>query len=464
MNENNLNELELNKLEINKTNLNELSLDELKEYIKNTDPQDMDFDEMLNVKLLVEGAVSIEEFPPGLIAALRADNKMISDNGKSYQIASKTSRGNKILYNALPGSNHDKVDDLFEGKEKALQADVSIAFSDNITVIENSLDAIKSQVQAISKGIKAEESRYKAKFIDPLNVKINELSEDVANNEILQVQVDKLEKENEKLSAEVSELRDKRNNNEALIEKQKETINNLTAESRELIKASQEFDAKLKQATKDLEAELSQKLEDIENTKKTLESTELKLTQAIENEKSLKDDIKNMKALHTTEINKLNSSSMESERNLNSTILNLNIEINTLKSQNTSYETNNQALSNENKDLKENAKQDTARIKGLEKDVESLRVDNEALKVQLRGKDALITSNNNVMSNDAQTIKDLNNNIFNLKNSLDEEIRLRQEKEHEITQLKLIIDNLQSKTNLTKDTVEDTAKTKGKAK
>ncbi len=458
MNENNVNELEINELEINKTNLNELSLEELKEYIKNTDPQDMDFDEMLNVKLLAEGGVSIEEFPAGLIAALRADNKMLSDNGKSYQIASKTSRGNKILYNALPGSNHDKVDDLLDGKEKALQANVSIAFSDNITVIENSLDAIKSQVQAISKGIKAEESRYKAKFIDPLNVKINELSEDVANNEILQVQVDKLEKENEKLSVEVSELRDKRNNNEALIEKQKETINNLTAESRELIKASQEFDDKLKKATKNLETELSQKLKDIENINKTLESTELKLSQSTENEASLKDEIKNLKQQHTAEVNDINKRSIEVERNLNKAIVDLNVELNTLKSENLNYKTNNEKLYNEAKSLRESAQVDLTTIKELEKQVKSLRVDNEALNVKVDGKDALLESNNTIMLNDAQTIKDLNSKLSTLKTSLENEIRLRQEKEHEITQLNLVIENLRNTTVLSKDVFEDTAK------
>ena len=49
-------------------------------------------------------------------------------------------------------------------KEEALKSGVAVAFSDNITVIENSLESIKSQVAAISKGIMSEEARYKARF------------------------------------------------------------------------------------------------------------------------------------------------------------------------------------------------------------------------------------------------------------------------------------------------------------
>lgn len=453
MSENSLNEFEINELEINEPNVKEvdlknLDLEELKDYLNNTDLEDIDLDALLDVKLLEK--VSIDEVKPGLIAYLLNDNKMITDTGKTYQVTAKTTRGNKIAYTLLNGSNHDKIDELLSMKENAINSSVAVAFNDNITVIENSLDAIKSQVQAISKGIMGEETRYKTKFIDPINVKMNELFEDVVNNELLQAQVNKLEVENEKLGAEVSELRDKRDANKVLIENQEKAINELTAESRELIKASKEFDNTLKNATKSLQEDIDSKADTIKTLEKENQTLKLKLDQYEVNENSLKEELKQVKVDCSGEISNLKSLNAESERKLNSQIVQLNISINKLESDNASYKKDNESLSNEVTKLRGNAVEDTKSIKELDKTVKTLTVENESLKVQVAGKDALIESNKNIMSNNETTINNLNSKISDLENLLAKEIRLRQEKEHEVDRLNIMVETLRKSNELNK--------------
>ena len=192
MSENSLNEFEINELEINEPNVKEvdlknLDLEELKDYLNNTDLEDIDLDALLDVKLLEK--VSIDEVKPGLIAYLLNDNKMITDTGKTYQVTAKTTRGNKIAYTLLNGSNHDKIDELLSMKENAINSSVAVAFNDNITVIENSLDAIKSQVQAISIGFMGEETRYKTKLRAPVNVKMKELFDYLTYAQILHLMI-----------------------------------------------------------------------------------------------------------------------------------------------------------------------------------------------------------------------------------------------------------------------------------
>ena len=224
---------------MSENNLKELELNELIEYLNNTNINNIDLDALLDVKLLEK--VSVDDVSPDLITALMNDDKMLSDDNKAYQIASKTSRGAKILYTLLNGSNHEKIKELLSMKEEALKSGVAVAFSDNITVIENSLESIKSQVAAISKGIMSEEARYKARFLDPMASKIDEITIELANNEIMESQLDRLTGENEKLVKDVERLNLSNEKNKATIIEQKETINELTAESRELMKANKDF-------------------------------------------------------------------------------------------------------------------------------------------------------------------------------------------------------------------------------
>lgn len=434
MNENNLTETESTEVELNKPNMNELNLDELREYLKNTDPKSIDLDEMLNTKLLVDGSISINEFTPGLIAVLRADDKMISDSGRPYQVGSKTSRGNKILYNALPGSNHDKVDDLLDGKEKALQANVSIAFSDNITVIENSLDAIKSQVQAISKGIKAEESRYKAKFIDPLNVKINELTEDMVNGEILQAQVDMLVVENGKLVKEVEKLTAINENSQSIMITQKESINELTAESRDLMKSNKLMSEKiddlnkvreeeLSDLRKEYEGDLATKDATIDGLNKRIESLDLELTQQSKTERSLRDEIKILK-----------DDKLETENNLKREILDLVKAKNEVEFKVSSLTMEKDTLKNENTSLNSSIDDFKSTQKELEDNVNQLSIAKNSLEVRVKSLDDLISSHN-------KTIETKTNTINTLERQLKEQTSLRQEREHEISKLGITIEN-----------------------
>ena len=75
---------------MSENNLKELELNELIEYLNNTNINNIDLDALLDVKLLEK--VSVDDVSPDLITALMNDDKMLSDDNKAYQIASKTSR------------------------------------------------------------------------------------------------------------------------------------------------------------------------------------------------------------------------------------------------------------------------------------------------------------------------------------------------------------------------------------
>ena len=379
---------------MNEINLNELNSDELIDFINNMDPQNIDLDALESIDLRLLEKLSISDIKPEIITALINDTKMLTNDGKAYQVGAKTSRGLKIAFSLLDGSNNDKVKDLMLKKEDALKAGVAVAFNDNISVIDKCLDSIRSQVDAISKGIMSEEARYKAKYLDPMNAKINEISKDLVSNEVMQVQIDSLKKENENLEFEVSTLKDIRNENEVLISQQKEEITALTSENRFLMKESKEFDAKLESAIKDSEKNLKESLEEVDKLTKELESMNLRLEQTTTNENALKEEIKTMKANHTSEINNLNKSSMDAERKLNKEIVNLNVAKNKLESEKISLETLKDSLSTENTKLKETAAEYEKNIRDLESKVKTLSVDKESLIVKVEGKNDLINQHN----------------------------------------------------------------------
>lgn len=421
---------------MSENNLKELELNELIEYLNNTNINDIDLDALLDVKLLEK--VSVDDVSPDLITALMNDDKMLSDDNKAYQIASKTSRGAKILYTLLNGSNHEKIKELLSMKEEALKSGVAVAFSDNITVIENSLESIKSQVAAISKGIMSEEARYKARFLDPMASKIDEITIELANNEIMESQLDRLTGENEKLVKDVERLNLSNEKNKATIIEQKETINELTAESRELMKANKDFNKTLETAKSEFNKKIDKYLSSIKELEKEKETLTIKLEQAALTESNLREEMKLARTEHVEEVNKINQTSLSVERELNGKILDLNVSINTLQSEKSSLESLNKLLSEENRTLKTSVNDSSSEKKNMESQISLLTLEKKALEVEVKGKDELIESHNQNIKNYLKDIKELNN-------KLDGEIKLRHEKENKIVQLELQLNDLKDK-------------------
>lgn len=421
---------------MSENNLKELELNELIEYLNNTNINNIDLDALLDVKLLEK--VSVDDVSPDLITALMNDDKMLSDDNKAYQIASKTSRGAKILYTLLNGSNHEKIKELLSMKEEALKSGVAVAFSDNITVIENSLESIKSQVAAISKGIMSEEARYKARFLDPMASKIDEITIELANNEIMESQLDRLTGENEKLVKDVERLNLSNEKNKATIIEQKETINELTAESRELMKANKDFNKTLETAKSEFNKKIDKYLSSIKELEKEKETLTIKLEQAALTESNLREEMKLARTEHVEEVNKINQTSLSVERELNGKILDLNVSINTLQSEKSSLESLNKLLSEENRTLKTSVNDSSSEKKNMESQISLLTLEKKALEVEVKGKDELIESHNQNIKNYLKEIKELNN-------KLDGEIKLRHEKENKIVQLELQLNDLKDK-------------------
>ena len=421
---------------MSENNLKELELNELIEYLNNTNINNIDLDALLDVKLLEK--VSVDDVSPDLITALMNDDKMLSDDNKAYQIASKTSRGAKILYTLLNGSNHEKIKELLSMKEEALKSGVAVAFSDNITVIENSLEYIKSQVAAISKGIMSEEARYKARFLDPMASKIDEITIELANNEIMESQLDRLTGENEKLVKDVERLNLSNEKNKATIIEQKETINELTAESRELMKANKDFNKTLETAKSEFNKKIDKYLSSIKELEKEKETLTIKLEQAALTESNLREEMKLARTEHVEEVNKINQTSLSVERELNGKILDLNVSINTLQSEKSSLESLNKLLSEENRTLKTSVNDSSSEKKNMESQISLLTLEKKALEVEVKGKDELIESHNQNIKNYLKDIKELNN-------KLDGEIKLRHEKENKIVQLELQLNDLKDK-------------------
>lgn len=445
---------------MNEINLNEIEIDELIDYLNSTNPEDIDWDALLDSKLLER--VSIHDINPELISFLMQDNKMLTDKDKAYQVTSKTSRGAKVLYTLLDGSNHEKIIDLLSSKEEAMKAGVAVAFNDNITVIENSLDTIKSQVAAISKGIMSEEARYKAKYLDPITSRINELTDELVANEVMQSQLDRLNGENEKLVKDIEKLTVENEKSKATITEQNDTINELTRESRDLMKANKLMSEKIDGFNSNIEKELSEQRaiyeEDLESKdneisglNKTIESLVFERDQLSKTEQTLRDEIKNLKA-----------DKLETENKFKNDILDLNIEKNDAVHQISSITMQKDKLEAENKSLSSSLEQFKAREKELEDDVKALKINNSSLEVKVDELSGLISSHN-------KNIEEKQTKINGLEQDLQSEIKLRQEKEHEITKLEMLLGDLRNKLqkiNENKVNVEDVedneAKTKGK--
>ena len=323
-------------------------------------------------------------------------------------------------------------------KEEALKSGVAVAFSDNITVIENSLESIKSQVAAISKGIMSEEARYKARFLDPMASKIDEITIELANNEIMESQLDRLTGENEKLVKDVERLNLSNEKNKATIIEQKETINELTAESRELMKANKDFNKTLETAKSEFNKKIDKYLSSIKELEKEKETLTIKLEQAALTESNLREEMKLARTEHVEEVNKINQTSLSVERELNGKILDLNVSINTLQSEKSSLESLNKLLSEENRTLKTSVNDSSSEKKNMESQISLLTLEKKALEVEVKGKDELIESHNQNIKNYLKEIKELNN-------KLDGEIKLRHEKENKIVQLELQLNDLKDK-------------------
>lgn len=421
---------------MNENNLKELELNELIDYLNNTNIDDIDLDALLDVKLLEK--VSVDDVNADLITALMKDDKMLSDENKAYQISTKTSRGAKILYTLLNGSNHEKIKELLAMKEEAMKSGVAVAFSDNIAVIERSLESIKSQVAAISAGIMSEEARYKAKFLDPMASKINELTTDLVNSEVMQSQCDRLSMENEKLVKDVEKLTLVNEKNEATIVEQKERINELTAESMDIMKANKLMSEKIDDLNKVREKELSdlrdeyegdlvEKDNTISTLNKRIESLELESSQQLKTEESLREEMKTLK-----------EDKLETENKLKQNILDLSKEKNEAEFKVASVSMEKDKLKNENVSLNSSIDQFKTRQKELEDRVNSLSIDKNSLEVKVQSLEALVSSHN-------KNIEDKQTSINGLEVDLKKEIQLRQEKEHEIAKLEMIVAELRSK-------------------
>lgn len=421
---------------MNENNLKELELNELIDYLNNTNIDDIDLDALLDVKLLEK--VSVDDVNADLITALMKDDKMLSDENKAYQISTKTSRGAKILYTLLNGSNHEKIKELLAMKEEAMKSGVAVAFSDNIAVIERSLESIKSQVAAISAGIMSEEARYKAKFLDPMASKINELTTDLVNSEVMQSQCDRLSMENEKLVKDVEKLTLVNEKNEATIVEQKERINELTAESMDIMKANKLMSEKIDDLNKVREKELSdlrdeyegdlvEKDDTISTLNKRIESLELESSQQLKTEESLREEMKTLK-----------EDKLETENKLKQNILDLSKEKNEAEFKVASVSMEKDKLKNENVSLNSSIDQFKTRQKELEDRVNSLSIDKNSLEVKVQSLEALVSSHN-------KNIEDKQTSINGLEVDLKKEIQLRQEKEHEIAKLEMIVAELRSK-------------------
>lgn len=430
---------------MNEINLNEIEIDELIDYLNNTNPEAIDWDALLDAKLLEK--VSISDINPDLISFLMKDDKMLTDKDKAYQVTSKTSRGAKVLYTLLDGSNHEKVKDLLSLKEDAMKAGVAVAFNDNIVVIENSLESIKSQVAAISKGIMSEEARYKAKFLDPMTSRIEEITADLINNEIMQSQLDRLSLENEKLTKEVEKLTLTNQENAATMAEQKDTINELTSESRDLMKANKLMSEKIDEFNNNIEKELSEqrdgyeeklkaKDDEIDGLNKTIESLEFERDQLSKTEEALR-----------LEINGLKSDKLETENRYKKEILDLNIAKNDAEYKVTSITMQKDKLEDENKSLNNSLEQFKLREKELEDNVKELKINNSSLEVRVDELNNLIGSHN-------KNIEDKQAKINGLEKDLQNEIKLRQERELEITRLQMLLNDLENKLGKTNDKVD----------
>lgn len=430
---------------MNEKKLNELDLNELIDFLNNANPEDIDLDALLDVKLLEK--VSIDDVSPELISVLMNDDKMSTDNDRPYQLSAKTSRGAKILYNLLNGSNHEKIKDLLSMKEEAMKAGVAVAFNDNIIVIENSLESIKSQVAAISKGIMSEEARYKARFLDPMASKIEEITTDLVNNEIMQTQLDRLSLENEKLTKEVEKLTLTNEENTATMAEQKDTINELTKESRDLMKANKLMSEKIDGFNNNIEKELAEqknsyekelktKDDEISGLNKTIESLELERTQLSRTEETLRAEIKELK-----------SDKLETENKHKEEVLNLNIAKNNAEFNVTSITMQKEKLENENTSLNNSLEQYKTRQKELEDNVNELKINNSSLEVKVDELNSLIGSHN-------KNIEEKQTKINGLEQDLQNEIKLRQERELEITRLQMLLNDLENKLGKTNDKVD----------
>lgn len=421
---------------MSENNLKELELNELIDYLNSTNIEDIDLDALLDVRLLEK--VSVDDVSPDLITALMNDDKMLSDDNKAYQIASKTSRGAKILYTLLNGSNHEKIKELLSMKEEALKSGVAVAFSDNITVIENSLESIKSQVVAISKGIMSEEARYKAKFLDPMSCKINELTVDLVNNEIMQTQLDRLSVENEKLVKYVEKLTLANEKSEATVVEQKERINELTGESRDLMKANKLMSEKIDDLNKGIEEELSKQRNDYEEKLKLKDNDITELNKRIESLELEREQLVKTEGILRTDIKTLKDDKLETENKLKQEILDLNVDKNNAEFRVSSITMERDKFKNENASLNSSIEQFKTVQKGLEDTINNLNIDKNALEVKVRSLEDLVSSHNKNIENKQDMINELEGN-------LNKQIKLRQEREHEIVKLENMLADLKSR-------------------
>lgn len=376
---------------------------------------------------------------PGLVDRLLNDDKMYDENGKAYQVSFKTSEGLKMILSLISGSsNHEKLKKAIKHLVEAEAASVTSAFADNIDVVEKCLDSIKSQIDAISKGLMSEEARFKAKYLDPMKAEIIGYAESACDMEEMKTQLDRLTNENEKLLNKVSKLEQVEDEYKTVVAEQKETINELTAESRDLMKANKDFNKTLEAAKSELNKKIDEHLNSIKTLEKEKDTLDIKLKQSAETEKGLREEIKTSRAAHIEEVNNINQTSLSVERDLNAKILELNVSINKLQSEKSSLESLNKSLNEKNETLKSSVDTSNSKIENMKSQVSSLTLEKKSLEVEIEGKNELIGSHNKSIENYLKDIKHLND-------KLDGEIKLRQEKENKILQLEMKIADLEGK-------------------
>lgn len=374
------------------------------------------------------------------------DNSMLDENGKPAQIAAKTSVGNRAFFNSLPGaSNHEKISLLRKEYEKAVSAKSEVIFADNVSVINNCLESIKSQVDAISKGIRAEESRIRKTFIEPLSDKIAEYENEVEDIAELTTSVERLSKENDKLTKELDKLKDLKEDNEKTIAEQVATINDLTSESRNLMKENKSINEKLESLTNDIEGRLSEqrnsyeealtsqrnsyeedltsKSKEIDGLNKRIESLNLELDQLSKTEETLRSEIKDLK-----------SDKLDVENNYKKQILDLNVAKNNAEFKAKSLEMEKDKLKSENSNMSIAIANFKTNQTNIENTMKLLNIDKSTLEVKVKELEGLVSLHNeNINNKQAQ--------VNNLEEQLQGEAKLRQERELEISKLQITLND-----------------------
>lgn len=394
---------------------------------------------MNNETINIENIETIENTKTNESKDLLHSDRMVDENGKAIQVSMKTSEGNREFLKTLPGkSHHENISILRAVYEEAERAKITVAFADNMSIINNCLEGIRAQVEAISKGISTEEARIKRDFIYPLSDKITKYENEVEDIEELISQVDRLSKENEKLASDLDKSKNLNESKEKIISENIDTINELTAESRNLMKANKLMSDKIDELNNGIEKELSEQRDEYEKSLKEKDDTISGLNKDIDSLKLERDQLGKTEESLREEIKTLKSDKLEAENEYKKQILDLNVDKNNAEFEVKSLAMEKEKLESENASLNTSIEQFKTRQKELEDKVKELSIDKNTLEVKVEELKGLVSSHN-------KNIGDKQTEINKLEGDLKKEIKLRQEKEHEIVKLKIMLDELESK-------------------